>query len=251
MLKLRRRFERVRHQCWNMIEREYPEEKTKYDISLDLVREVIKGVNSNSLLYILDAGCGHHSGIDFRSIPEIYFVGTDLVFNDVKANKTISSGLVSNLNSLPFKNNSIDILFCNMVLEHLTEPEIFFREATRVLHKNGYLIFSTPCIYNIVTIINRLLPDIVSRKLSSLLTQADEDDVFPAVYKANSVRRIRKLLKDNNFSEEIIIMYQPPPYAFVFSKIICKLMILYYRLINNYDSLKFARGVIIGKFKKL
>jgi len=37
----------------------------------------------------------------------------------------------------PFKDNSIDYIFCSHTLEHLKEPELFFREVQRILKKGG------------------------------------------------------------------------------------------------------------------
>lgn len=138
-----------------------------------------------------------------------------------------------------------------MVFEHLQEPEKTFSELNRVIKKDGYLIFMTPCIYNIVTLINRMIPNRFHRNFAKLLTGANETDIFSTYYKANSIGNLRKMLGENNFVEKNLIMYQPPPYAFVFSITLCKLMIRYYRLINRYDKLKFLRGVIIASYQRL
>jgi 2-polyprenyl-3-methyl-5-hydroxy-6-metoxy-1,4-benzoquinol methylase len=137
-----------------------------------------------------------------------------------------------------------------MVLEHLAHPAKFFMQVENILKSGGYFIFATSCVYNIAVFPNRLIPDFVSRKLSSALTKTDEDDVFPTSYKANSIRRIRNLFKGTRMKEIDLIMYQPPPYAFVFSTIVCRLVICYYHLINKYDFLKSLRGVIIGRYQK-
>lgn len=94
-----------------------------------------------------------------------------------------------------------------------------------------------------------MLPDILSQKLGKVLTNTIEEDISPTVYKANSIKKLGKICESNNFRELDLIIYQPPPYAFVFSKIICKLVINYYKTINKHDSLKFLRRVIIARFK--
>jgi hypothetical protein len=109
----------------------------------------------------------------------------------------------------------------------------------------------TPCIYNVVTFINSIIPNRFHQKLGHLLTSVNEPDIFPTYYKANSIRKLRKMLYKNGLVERDLIVYQPPPYAFVFSTTICKLMIHYYHLINKYDWLKFFRGVIIARYQKL
>lgn len=138
-----------------------------------------------------------------------------------------------------------------MVLEHIVDPKSFFEGIDNMLTRDGYFIFATPCIYNIVVFPNRIIPDTVSSKLSAALTKTNEDDVFPTAYRVNSIGKIRNLFKKTRMKEVDLIMYQPPPYAFVFSTIICRLVIYYYHLINKYDFLKFLRGVIIARYRKV
>ena len=52
---------------------------------------------------------------------------------------------LSNLNDrFPFKDNSMDIVVANHVIEHLTQTELFISEIYRVLKKNGYAVIATP-----------------------------------------------------------------------------------------------------------
>lgn len=247
---IKKYFDKVQQKCWDLIESKYPEVKTKYGRSLDLVRKSANELSSKQKIIILDAGCGHKSGISFYPKPDITFFGTDFVLNDLKNNSDIDYGFTCNLEKIPLKDNSIDIIFCNMVLEHIADPKSFFEKIENILTPGGYFIFSTPCIYNIAVFPNRMLPDIVSKKLSAALTKANEDDVFPTSYKANSIGKIKKLFKNTRMQKVDLIMYQPPPYAFVFSTIVCRLVIYYYYLINKYDFFKSLRGIIIARYQK-
>jgi len=248
---LKKHFYRVRQKCWVLIDRKYPEVKTKYDLVIELVKRSVNYKQGNEKLVLLDAGCGHNSGISYKLNQKITLIGTDIVYKDIRNNKEIDSGFVSNLDYVPLKDKSVDIIFSNMVYEHLNAPDKFYSELNRILKPGGHVVFSTPCIYNIVVVINRLVPDSVSKKLGSALTDEDEEDIFPTFYRANSIRKIRKLGKTNGFKEIDLIMYQPPPYAFVFSTTICRIVIYYYKKINKYNMLKFLRGVIIARYEKL
>lgn len=42
--------------------------------------------------------------------------------------------------SLPFKNNSFDIVTCRIAMHHFTKPEKFFRETSRVLKNMGVFV---------------------------------------------------------------------------------------------------------------
>jgi 2-polyprenyl-3-methyl-5-hydroxy-6-metoxy-1,4-benzoquinol methylase len=243
-------FNTVRHKCWKLIDRKYPETRTKYDLSLDLVRRSVEQMTSKRNIRILDAGCGRKSGIRFHSNSNVTLFGIDVVLDGVKKNSDIDAGLVTNLENIALDYNSVDIIFSNMVFEHLRKPDAFFREVSRILKPGGFLIFSTPCIYNIAVVLNRFLPDPVSRKLGYCLTGVAEEDIFPTVYKANSPRRLRRLFENTSFRQTDLIMYQPPPYAFVFSTAVCRLLIAYYRIITSFSFLKNLRGVIIARYQK-
>jgi hypothetical protein len=125
-----------------------------------------------------------------------------------------------------------------------------FAELSRVLRKGGHLIVMTPSIFNIVTIVNRLIPNRFHPKIAKYLTGVNESDTFPTYYRSNSVGRLRRLLRGNNMQEAEIIMYQPPPYAFVFSRLICRIVIVYYHFINTWEWLGPLRGVIIARYQK-
>ena len=238
-------FRRVRQKCWDIINREYPEEKDKYAITKELVANAV-----SDGAVILDAGCGHTSVIPDVSSIRITRIGMDIILEDVRKNKSIDLGLCSNINHIPLKGNTVDIIVCNMVFEHLRNPEAAFAEMHRVLKEGGFLVFMTPCVYNVVTVLSILLPNRLHRKVVSWITTVDENDIFPTFYRANSIGALRKKLGRSNFAEEKLIMYQPPPYAFVFSTALCKLMIRYYRLINRYRRLESLRGVIIARYRK-
>jgi len=53
--------------------------------------------------------------------------------------------IVSNLNNIfPFKDNSIDILYCSHLLEHLPDKIRSMNELGRILKTNGYAIILLP-----------------------------------------------------------------------------------------------------------
>lgn len=237
-------FEKTRRECWKIIDERYPEPKDKYMIIKELIeRDVARGS------MILDAGCGHWSII--RDCVQANRIGIDEVFEDVKKNDSIDFGICSKLECLPLKNSSVDLVASSMVFEHLRQPDNVFAEFHRILKKDGHLIFMTPNIFNVVTLINWMIPNRFHQSIAFTLTGAQKSDVFPTYYRANSVGRLRAILHRNGFKECEMILFQPPPYAFVFSKNICKIAIRYYHFINRHDSLRQLRGVIISRYRKI
>ena len=239
------RFYQTRKACWKIIAEKYPEQRDKYGLVQDLISATL-----TDGAVVLDAGCGHNS-----IIPEVkgitcHIVGIDMVHEDVKRNTALILGAVANIDHIPLTDESVDMVVCNMVFEHLKNPSMVFKEIARVLKPGGSLIFMTPSVYNIVTIINRLIPNALHQQIGHLITGVDESDIFPTFYRANSPSRLRELLGAEGLVEKDLVMYQPPPYAFVFSRLICRLVIRYYQYINSSPRWASLRGVIIARFQK-
>lgn len=238
-------FHKTKRDCWKIIDDKYPEKLDKYAIVRELIGRTLKDGD-----VVLDAGCGHQSLVPQGGHVPFSLIGFDMVWEDIRQNHSVNLGLVSDIGYVPLRSESVDVVICNMVLEHLRDPDMVFRELSRVLRKGGHLIFMTPSIFNIVTIVNRLIPNRFHQKIAYFLTGVNESDTFPTYYRANSVGRLRQLLGRNQMREAEVIMYQPPPYAFVFSRLICQIIIAYYNFINTWEWLGPLRGVIIARYQK-
>jgi len=72
----------------------------------------------------------------FKKLKNLDYTTADLYspIVDVKAN----------ILDLPFKDNSFDVVFCNHVLEHITDDKKAMQELYRVLKPNGMGIFQIP-----------------------------------------------------------------------------------------------------------
>lgn len=237
---------KTKQDCWKIIHDTYPEKLDKYAIVRELIGRTLQAGD-----VVLDAGCGHQSLVQQGGPVPFSLVGFDMVWEDVRQNQSVNLGLVSDIGYVPLRSESVDIVICNMVFEHLREPDKVFRELSRVLKKGGHLIFMTPSIYNIVTIVNGLIPGRFHPKIAYYLTGVNESDTFPTYYRANSIGRLRRLLGRNQMQEAEVLMYQPPPYAFVFSRLICRIVIAYYHVINTWEWLGPLRGVIIARYRKI
>jgi len=72
----------------------------------------------------------------FRKQKNLDYLTTDLYspLADVKAD----------ICNLPFKDNSYDVIFCNHVLEHITDDKKAMQELYRVLKPGGFGVFQIP-----------------------------------------------------------------------------------------------------------
>lgn len=105
---------------------------------------------------ILDIGTGNGEIANFLSSQCSNLISIDI--EDNRTNKSNFIFLVSN-ESLPFKDNSFDIVISNHVIEHVTNNKLHLNEIYRVLKKNGIMYLATP---------NRLWPWEVHYKLPLL-----------------------------------------------------------------------------------
>ena len=148
----------------------------------------------------LELGCGHQVLPAWRKEEEKRLVdasrrviGLDVDLDSLKAHGSISHRVRGDVSQLPFPDESFDFVTSNMVFEHLGEPEIQLAEIHRVLRPGGILLFHTPNRLGYHTILARLIPEAVKDKLVWLLEGRGEADIFPAYYRVNSPKAIRRL----------------------------------------------------------
>lgn len=129
---------------------------------------------------ILDVGCDHSAlhGILYEAFGG-NVDGVDAIVNRYRGFPRVIQGLAE---ALPFPDRSFDSVVAGEVIEHLSDPSAFIREAHRVLQKGGTLILTTP---NKRSWINKLfhsletfdLPDHIGHKTlftkESLLSTAE------------------------------------------------------------------------------
>jgi ubiquinone/menaquinone biosynthesis C-methylase UbiE len=111
----------------------------------------------NQQLKVLDAGCGPGVIIDALINHGHHVVGIDITSDMVKeANRTIqkyssngSACLLADIEALPFKNSSFDVVICSGVLQYLPTDQLSTREMSRLIKNNGLLIVTLPNILRI------------------------------------------------------------------------------------------------------
>jgi len=116
---------------------------------------------------VLDLGCGDGSAaLYLKQNLRIDVIGVDISENAIK--KAKSRGIEAKLidvekSSLPFGNNSFDVVFWGDNIEHLFDPAATLKEVKRVLKKEGSLVISCPNMgyfrYRIYYFLHGALPD--------------------------------------------------------------------------------------------
>jgi len=155
----------------------------------------------------LDLGCGHQILPPWRLEEELQLarsakrvVGADYDLASLKAHVSIRERVRSDIERLPFRAETFDLVTANMVVEHVADPERLLKEVWRILKPGGRFIMHTPNRRGYNTVAARLLPEFVKPRLALLLSGRPEADVFRTYYRLNSERTLRQLAGRAGFS---------------------------------------------------
>lgn len=93
---------------------------------------------------VVDIGCGQ-SGSFLHRHKEKISKGYGFDFK-IKDHKTENLIFINNseLDGFPLKNDSIDTIFMNALLEHLDNPEKILLDALKILKSGGKIVMTTP-----------------------------------------------------------------------------------------------------------
>jgi SAM-dependent methyltransferase len=208
----------------------YPESKfggfTDVDGTVNFYTRVNALINQNNT--ILEVGCGRgaysEDKVELRRNLRIFkgkvnkVIGIDVDINASRNPYLDEFRLIEN-DSWPIETGTIDLVISDFVLEHIGNPNVYFSELTRVVKKGGYVCIRTPNAWGYVAIASRIIPNrFHARAVEIAQKERKEEDVFPAFYRCNSVRLIKRMMKSNGF-ECAVYEYEAEPSYLSFSKI--------------------------------
>jgi SAM-dependent methyltransferase len=99
----------------------------------------------------------------------------------------------------PLDDGSVDLAVSDFVLEHVTDPEAFVHELSRVLRPGGVFIARTISRHSLLAAAARLVPnDRHAKALERLQPGREEQDVFRTAYKMNTRQDLARLF-DGDF----------------------------------------------------
>jgi SAM-dependent methyltransferase len=96
---------------------------------------------------VLDLGCGAGNSVDFfgRRIPGVHWIGVDVEDSPQVRARTRTDADVRVFDGvrIPLDDESVDLVFCNQVLQYVRRPEALLSDVARVLRPAGHLVGST------------------------------------------------------------------------------------------------------------
>jgi len=209
--------------------------------------EILKHVNSETILLDVGAGTGRIKQMNFRGVcKKVYGVDLD---ERVLSNPFLDKGFVSPGESMPFfPDKFFDLVISHNVLEHVDNPNCFLKEINRVLKSGGLFITKTPNKYHYFAVIARLTPTWF-HKLYNEARGRDVEDTFPTFYKVNSVQDQLDTAAQNGFNVVEIKLFEGRPEYLRITFITYIIGIIYERLVNTFH-LNALKVLIISKFEK-
>jgi ubiquinone/menaquinone biosynthesis C-methylase UbiE len=236
--------ERDRRKCQDLYARYYAGRKFHDAVYRDLIHRYLEpGAR------VLDAGCGRYLRFSREFATMARVVGVDLESTFETHNQRAPFAIRGDIGALPFHSGYFDMVISRSVVEHLEDPAAVFREFSRVLRPGGKVVILTPNKYDYVSLIAAVTPYWVHRRLVSRIFQVPEDDVFPTLYRANTLSSMRKAMASADLREcEMDTLNHYPAYL-MFSPVLFRVGVLYERL-TSWKKLRSLRGLIVCVFEK-
>jgi SAM-dependent methyltransferase len=131
----------------------------------------------------------------------------------------------------PLPDASVDLAVSDYVLEHVENPDLFFSECHRVIRPGGYLCMRTTNALSYFGVAARVIPDGLHPAIvqQAYVNPRKEEDVFPTVYRCNTVHAVRRALDRHGF-QHCVYGYQSDPAHFGFSRALYFLGVVHQRL---------------------
>ncbi|MBI2524695.1 MAG: class I SAM-dependent methyltransferase [Candidatus Rokubacteria bacterium] len=234
-----------------------------------LKRKIVPGLRFNQAIYEevvtehvteqtvwLDAGCGWHVFPAWRAETEKEVamgarlaIGCDVDLASLRQHRTLSRLVLASLEALPFRSESVSLITCNMVAEHLDRPLEVFAEFARILPPGGRVIVHTPNIYSLFVIASRLMPRSLKLRLVERLDGRSAGDVFPTRYRANTPRTLRCLMARVGLEQERCSMLTSDAALATAHPLLAAANLLYIRLTLT-RALRYLRSTMLGCFVK-
>ena len=233
-----------REKCEQLYEKYYSGHKFHDALYRDLIDKYLKSGGR-----LLDAGCGRYLKFCKEWAGRAEVVGVDLETKLETSNRDSPYGVRGDLSHLPFPSGCFDLVISRHVVEHLEEPPLVFREFHRVLKPGGKVILLTPNKWDYISVFASLTPYAWHRAMVSRIFQVSEDDVYPTLYRANTLSKIKKELQSAGLNEKELRAINHYPAYLMVSPVLFRLGVLYERL-TSLNMFRALRGALLCVFEK-
>ncbi len=193
---------------------------------------------------ILDLGAGRAAwyeddDVEYRrSLRQLKGKVAEVIAADidpiVKENRASDRQIVIGDRSIPLRDNSIDLIVADYVLEHIDDVDQFKKEVDRILKVGGYFCARTPHKFHYVSMAARAVNNNNHPAwLRSIQPGRKSIDVFPTQYKLNTFSAVRAVFDDY---DDFSFLYRADPSYFFGNKYIFNFLAMTHRLMPAFFS---------------
>jgi SAM-dependent methyltransferase len=172
---------------------------------------------------VLDFGAGRGGWFDLPAkdvrrwvrylTPDVKELVAADVADAVNDNPSATRAVLIHDGRIPLPDNYFDVIIADYVLEHITDPQAFVREVDRLLKPGGIFCARTPHAYHYAAVASRLIGNAhQSSVLSGAQPERAAKDVFPTVYRLNTLRAIHRAFR--GWESQSFIFSGDPGYFF-------------------------------------
>ncbi|MHB8108686.1 MAG: class I SAM-dependent methyltransferase [Syntrophorhabdaceae bacterium] len=208
---------------------------------------ILKYLKQNHIVLEIGAGIGKVNQMNFKGLAR-RVCGLD-PDSRIKNNTYLDEAVVGVGESIPYPDSTFDLVFANNVLEHIEQPHLFLKEIGRVLKSDGLFLAKTPNRFHYVPLIARCTPHWFHELVNRIRGRAVMD-TFPTRYKLNDNASIVQSAKEAGFKIEEVNIIEGRPEYLRMTGITYLLGMLYERIVNSTNLLKFLRVLLLIELKK-
>jgi SAM-dependent methyltransferase len=188
------------------------------DHEYDLVEAAQNSRSSDDAIFV-DVGCGALGLLGRKpgrlAALQAQSLGIDIDQEALARNPYITYRACASCYSLPLKDNSVDVVACRWLFEHLESPDKAIREFGRVLKKGGILYIKTPNLWNYSMLFSQVTPTFVHNMFRSMSGYRDN---IPTFYRANTKKKLAELASQCGFEVSHLETYSYSYMYYAFNK---------------------------------
>jgi SAM-dependent methyltransferase len=176
-------------------------------------------------------------------------IGID-VASGIRDNPYLDGAVLYDGISLPIETDTFDVCVARWVIEHIAAPQSVLNEIARVMRPGGRFVFITMNAWFYAGVLARIVPNRLHGPIVKWATGRESRDTFPTYYRANTRRRLRRLLHEAGFKEEMLRVELGDPAYLQFSRLTYALGVLFHKVVNKVPRLEDLGQAVIGSFVK-
>ena len=203
----------------------------------------------NDVYRVLDAGCGFRYGLIQHYRGRLWSVGFDADLATVEKNTDLNARAVADCSRIPLQSNSVDLIFCRFVLEHLSDPPAAFREFARVLRPGGTVVMTTVNSWNPAMWSVRLVPAWLRTLVRAASFGKEVGENAPTFYRANTEDQIRSLVAAQGLADVRFEYFPTFMWYWRFATPLLALFALTNRLLDDLRLTRLYGGILVAATK--